>query len=55
MAGNKSAKGNPASKRMSNPRLKARRAECWARGEAKKKKNREEQEAHRRANLEQVK
>lgn len=44
-------KGNPASKRMQNPRLKARRAESWARGQAKKAKNRAENEARRQANL----
>lgn len=47
-------KGNPAQKRMQNPRLKARRAESWARGQARKKKNREEQEARHQANLKKL-
>lgn len=29
-------KGNPASKRMVNVNLKARRARCWARGQVRK-------------------
>jgi hypothetical protein len=29
-------KGNPASKRMSNPRLKEKRARSWARGQERK-------------------
>lgn len=36
MAGQQSAKGNPATHRMGNPRRKARRAECWARGQKRK-------------------
>lgn len=34
--GNRSNKGNPASKRMTNANLKARRARCWARGQKRK-------------------
>lgn len=33
---NQGGKGNPASHRMSNPRLKAARAKSWARGQARK-------------------
>lgn len=44
-------KGNPAAKRMGNARLKARRAESWARGQEKKAKNRAENEARHQANL----
>ncbi len=52
MAGQNSNKGNPASKRMSNPRLKARRAECWKRGEARKASRRAAQEVRHQANVE---
>jgi len=31
-----SAKGNPSGKRMSNPRRKTRREQCWLRGEQRK-------------------
>ena len=31
-----SAKGNPASHRMSNPKRAARRERCWLRGQARK-------------------
>ena len=48
---NQNSKGNGAAKRMANPRLKARRAECWARGEARKKERREAQEARHKANV----
>ncbi len=48
---NQNSKGNGAAKRMSNPRLKARRAECWARGEARKKARREAQDAAHKANV----
>lgn len=51
MPGSQSSKGNPATKRMGNPRRKARRAECWARGEARKQRRREENEARHQANL----
>lgn len=40
-----SAKGNPASHRMSNPHLKARRERCWAAGQARKAARRKTQEA----------
>ena len=36
MANQNSAKGNPASHRMGNPKLKARRAACYIRGEKRK-------------------
>lgn len=51
MASSNSAKGNPASTRMSNSRRKARRAECWARSEKRKKALRETQEAAHKRNL----
>lgn len=34
---NPAGKGNPASKRMGNPKLKERRAESWRRGQERKK------------------
>lgn len=34
-------KGNPASKRMQNPRRIARRAACWLRGQERKKLRKE--------------
>ena len=40
MAGNRAGKGNPASHRMSNANLKARRARSWARAQVKKARNR---------------
>ena len=45
------SKGNPAGTRMSNPRLKARRQECWARGCARKAANRAANEARAAANI----
>lgn len=51
MATANGAKGNPASKRMSNKRKIENRAKSWARGEAKKKRNREANEARAAANL----
>ncbi len=36
MASQNGGKGNPASHRMSNPKLKERRAKSWARGERRK-------------------
>lgn len=44
MAGNRSGKGNPATHRMGNASLKARRARSWARAQVKKAKNRAENE-----------
>lgn len=44
MATSKSAKGNPATHRMGNANLKARRARSWARGEARKQANRKANE-----------
>lgn len=47
-----SSKGNPASRRMMNARLKARRQACWARGERRKEQNRADNEmraAHNRS------
>lgn len=40
MANTSSAKGNPASHRMSNMNLKARRQRCWNNGQARKERNR---------------
>lgn len=45
MAGKNAGKGNPASHRMSNASLKARRARSWARAQVKKARNRAENEA----------
>lgn len=45
MPSNRSGKGNPASHRMSNASLKARRARSWARAQVKKARNRAENEA----------
>jgi hypothetical protein len=44
MATAKSAKGNPASHRMGNDKLKARRARSWARGQVRKAENRKANE-----------
>lgn len=41
MSNGSSAKGNPASKRMSNPKLKAKFARCWENGQRRKKARRE--------------
>lgn len=49
MPGSGAGKGNPASKRMMNPRRKERRAQSWARGERRKDARREAQ-AEREAN-----
>lgn len=50
MSGAQSAKGNPATKRMMNANLKARRAASWARGERRKKATVEAQIAREVAN-----
>lgn len=50
MANQNSAKGNPASKRMGNPKLKARRAASWLRGEQRKAVRVETQDAAARGN-----
>lgn len=42
MANQNSAKGNPASHRMSNPNNKARRARCWQNGQKRKAQRVEE-------------
>ena len=52
MAGNPANKGNPASKRIGNPKRKARREASWARSQARKRKNREENEARAARNRE---
>lgn len=51
MANTSSAKGNPASHRMTNVRLKARRSEAWLRGEQRKEKNRAANEALHKAKV----
>lgn len=54
MPDNKSSKGNPASKRMSNAKLKARRAASWARGQRAKldrKKAQKEREERNKKTL----
>jgi len=48
--GNRSNKGNPASKRMTNANLKARRARCWARGLKRKAERVKAQEERAAAN-----
>lgn len=50
MANQNSSKGNPASHRMSNPRRKARRAECWLRSQKRKERNRDANEERAAAN-----
>lgn len=45
MAANQSGKGNPASKRMSNPKRKAARERSWERAQKRHKRNREAGEA----------
>jgi hypothetical protein len=44
------AKGNPASKRMSNKRRAERRQKSWARGERRKVQRRKDNEAREKAN-----
>lgn len=44
-------KGNPAHHRMGNARRKARRAECWVRGERRKEARRNAQNARAEANV----
>lgn len=44
MSNQSSNKGNPASKRMSNPNKKACRSRSWARGQKRKKQRVEAQE-----------
>jgi hypothetical protein len=48
---NRANKGNPAHKRMSNLRLKAKRAECWNRGEDRKRKNRADNKEQHEKNV----
>lgn len=48
--GNRSNKGNPASKRMTNANLKARRARSWARGLKRKAERVKAQEERAAAN-----
>lgn len=49
MATQSKSKGNPASKRMTNEKRKARRHACWLRGQDRKRKRREANEdAHKR-------
>lgn len=55
MAGNDSSKGNGASKRMSNEKLKAKRARSWARGQARKKAREAANQARMQANLDALK
>lgn len=50
MADSQGSKGNPASKRMVNANLKAKRARSWLRGEACKKAHAAANEARRKAN-----
>lgn len=52
MANTKSGKGNPASHRMSNANLKARRQRSWAAGQKRKEARRAAQKARERANAE---
>ena len=46
----KSNKGNPASHRMTNPNLKARRARSWAAGQKRKEARRRAQDERAAAN-----
>lgn len=50
MSNPSSLKGNPASKRMSNANLKARRASSWNAGEQRKKDRNAAQDAAKRRN-----
>lgn len=50
MSGQSSNKGNPASHRMTNPNLKARRARSWAAGQKRKEANRRAQEQRAEVN-----
>jgi hypothetical protein len=52
MAGQSSNKGNPASHRMSNSKIKERRARSWLHGENRKTANRKLQETRERKNKE---
>lgn len=51
MAGQQGGKGNPASHRMGNTNLAAKRKRSWNRAQAKKKRNREANEQRMQANL----
>jgi hypothetical protein len=50
MAGQNGSKGNPASKRMSNVKLKEKRQRSWARGEKRKLVHYAKNEARHAAN-----
>lgn len=52
MAGEQRQKGNPASKRMINAELKARRARSWAAGKKRRDAHRKAQEERHQHNLE---
>ena len=52
MANTSSSKGNPASHRMSNPNLKARRARLWAAQEKRKDARRKAQAEREQRNRE---
>lgn len=52
MTNQNSNKGNPAHKRMANPRHAATRAASWKRGEARKAARRAAQEARHQVNVE---
>jgi hypothetical protein len=52
MPNTSSAKGNPASHRMSNPALKARRAGSWMRGQARKAARVAKEKAAHKRNVE---
>lgn len=54
MAGQSGGKGNPASHRMSNTNLAAKRQRSWNRAQVKKKRNREANEQRMRDNLTQL-
>lgn len=51
MAGQQGSKGNPAGKRMMNPKHAERRARSWARGEKRKQARVAAQEERRKANI----
>lgn len=51
-SGSASAKGNPASHRMSNPRLKEKFARCWRNGQKRKAERQARALAAQRRNAE---
>jgi hypothetical protein len=54
MPGSQGGKGNPATKRMSNPRRKERRAASWRRGELRKRAHTAANEDAHKRNLDEL-